>query len=185
VRAFAAHVVPGANPVFVEVRPRNGALASEGFANVRAQVAAAGGSTVHGWTIWEWPSVMIEAEFHAVWKAPDGRLLDVSPPPHGERRMVFIPDPNRVFEGRQIPNVRAPLADDPTIREFITLSDEISRWLNTGEREYVFGEIPVDEITPLLQRKAELQDQIARRSLGPDSPCPCGSGRQYKHCHGA
>ena len=28
-------------------------------------------------------------------------------------------------------------------------------------------------------------DPFADRNLSRNAPCPCGSGRKYKHCHGA
>jgi uncharacterized protein len=41
-----------------------------------------------------------------------------------------------------------------------------------------------DEIMPLLAAEAEaLRKQYA--SAGRNEPCPCGSGRKFKHCHGA
>jgi preprotein translocase subunit SecA len=29
------------------------------------------------------------------------------------------------------------------------------------------------------------QTQIRSRKIGPNEMCPCGSGKKYKHCHGA
>ena len=28
-------------------------------------------------------------------------------------------------------------------------------------------------------------DELARKKVGRNDPCPCGSGKKYKHCHGA
>ena len=50
------------------------------------------GSIVFGWTIWEWPQVLLTAEFHAVWESPSYELLDITPKPQGETSIIFIPD---------------------------------------------------------------------------------------------
>lgn len=51
-----------------------------------------GGAIVFGWTIWEWPKVMLTAEFHAVWESPDGDLIDITPKPQRETSIIFVPD---------------------------------------------------------------------------------------------
>ena len=37
--------------------------------------------------------------------------------------------------------------------------------------------------TPLIQRRQEPVRNAAK--VGRNEPCTCGSGRKYKHCHGA
>lgn len=33
--------------------------------------------------------------------------------------------------------------------------------------------------------KAMKQPQFSDKKVGPNDPCPCGSGKKYKKCHGA
>lgn len=61
---------------------------------VGEKIKADGGEAMFGWTIWEWPGALLTAEFHCVWKSPDGELLDITPKPKGERRIVFVADPS-------------------------------------------------------------------------------------------
>jgi len=49
-----------------------------------------GGAVQHGWALWEWPRVMVEAEFHAVWRSPDGSRLDVTPREDSQQRILFV-----------------------------------------------------------------------------------------------
>lgn len=42
---------------------------------------------------WEWPGVLLTGEFH-VWVNPAGNLIDITPKPHGEVQILFVPDPN-------------------------------------------------------------------------------------------
>jgi len=53
-----------------------------------------GGCIRFGWTIWEWPRVLLTGEFHAVWVNLTGDLIDITPKPHREDRIVFVPDPS-------------------------------------------------------------------------------------------
>ena len=48
---------------------------------------------MHGWAIREIPQVMIEAEFHAVWRDRDGTLIDVNPRRERETRITLVPAP--------------------------------------------------------------------------------------------
>lgn len=59
---------------------------------VRLKVAADGGVPVYGWTIWEWPPGLVTAEFHCVWRSPAGELMDITPKPHRETRIIFVED---------------------------------------------------------------------------------------------
>lgn len=49
------------------------------------------GKRVHGWAIWQFAGLAI-AEFHSVWKNPDGNLVDVTPPKFNSSRVLFSPD---------------------------------------------------------------------------------------------
>lgn len=60
---------------------------------VALRVRESGGRILYGWTIWERPSVLYTAEFHAVWSAPDGTLHDITPKPGNESKIAFSPAP--------------------------------------------------------------------------------------------
>jgi hypothetical protein len=66
-----------------------------GFCNdgVYEKIKAHGGTIRFGWTIWEYPGLFLTAEFHAVWVDPAGTLIDITPKPQGETRIVFAGDP--------------------------------------------------------------------------------------------
>jgi hypothetical protein len=96
-------------------------------------VLSHGGQICYGWQIWEWPDVMIGAEFHAVWKDPGGKLHDLTPKPVPTDR-VFLPDPVKVYEDRQVNNNRRALSDRPAVREFMEAADAEYEFLNRGAR---------------------------------------------------
>lgn len=50
-----------------------------------------GGKRVHGWALWRFGSLVM-GDFHSVWEAPDGELIDVTPPKFGAGRILFVRD---------------------------------------------------------------------------------------------
>jgi len=142
---FCRSIVPDAAPVYVPCRPLLGAPANECFPLVERQAASVGGERVFGWSVWEWPRVFIEAEFHAVWKQPDGSFLDITPKSLPIPRVLFVPDPKRAYHGRQIDNIRLPLCNDKAVKRFCEVSALIFKELNTGALADVYGEVLASE----------------------------------------
>ncbi|WP_237051002.1 SEC-C domain-containing protein [Lysobacter capsici] len=171
--------------MYLAVKPDPEAFVNECFPNVEAKIVRAGGSMLCGWQLWEWPHVLVEAEFHAVWLSPDGGMVDITPKPHGETRILFVPDERRRYDGRVVDNVRMSLRDDQLIRHFIRVSEAIVRVMNRGERASQYGHVsvPAREIEPLLQAQDFLGRSLVS-GLRDHDPCLCGSGGKYKRCHG-
>lgn len=125
VKTFQRSIEGTKAPVFVPIRPRGDSIPNDCFENVARQVEECGGEVVHGWRIYIMPGLFLEAEFHAVWKAPDGRLVDVSlPPEEGTSRIVFFPDPTRSFQGEPIPSIHWPLAKMKELNEYLKAFEE-------------------------------------------------------------
>jgi len=89
VEAFAEEL--GGTPLYVPVVADEQGLYGWCSDGVREKVKAEGGAIVFGWTIWEWPRVMLTAEFHAVWRNDAGEMFDITPKPGGEQRILFVP----------------------------------------------------------------------------------------------
>jgi hypothetical protein len=180
-----AKVGPGQLPVYLTVEPDEDAKVNECFPNVQAKIARSGGTMLCGWQLWEWPSVLVEAEFHAIWVSPDGVLNEITPKQDGERTILFVPIPSLTYKGMAKDNVRIPIRDDLLVHHFIRVSEEIFKVMNQGERagKYGYVHIPAREIEPLLNAKAFLGQSILT-GLRDHDPCLCGSGRKYKRCHG-
>ncbi|MCE8023655.1 hypothetical protein [Billgrantia aerodenitrificans] len=164
VRRFCWDVVRGSEPRHVRHEPLPGAPTMECFSIVPEQVARFGGEQVLGWAIFEWRKVMIEAEFHTVWRNPNGDLVDLTPRPIPLRKILFLPDPNRRYEGRQVDNVRKPLVNDPRIRRFIQLAERLTALLNEGDLADQYGEIPATpEMRDVQNEMGQLQLALAER----------------------
>lgn len=170
VLSFCRSVVPNPNPVYVEVRPTAGAQERDCFSVVAEQIRTNGGEEQIGWIIWEWPKVFLEAEFHSVWRQPDGELLDITPHAVQTTKVLFLPDPRRRYEGRQVDNRRHPLSSNPKIRQFIACWERRFKALNKGEMASYHGEVVATEELCRLHRELEQLEEGLVRKYGVRKP---------------
>lgn len=183
---FCHEVVPGESPHYVPLGPYESKDPLECFDAVARWVSEHGGSRLLGWRIWECPQVYIEAELHAVWRAIDGDLLDVSYlyERRGRTRMLFVADPSRVWEGQPIDNVRRALDPDPVVRRFL----ECGRLKFDALRGKPKGPVsfPVEEAEKFMlsPEEAEAFSEIVWSRRRRNDPCVCGSISKFKQCHG-
>lgn len=183
-------LVPGAAPQVVELRPTPGAPPNECFPLVSARVREDRGALVCGWSIWEYPTLFVEAEFHAVWKKPDGSLLDITLKNHAFNHILFLIDPSREYGGRQVDNIRRAMRSDSAITGFIKAAEDEFEFMNRGERAFQHGQIAVTgneraEIQEIMMRKASYFARMLQLPprMEPYQPCWCGSGKKAKWCH--
>lgn len=203
VSQFCQQLVPGAEPVWVPVRPTPGAAQRDCYPTVDRHVERHGGERVLGWAIWERPGIYLEGEFHAAWRGPDGELVDLTPKDQPTERILFLPAPDSTYEGFVVKNEMLPLCDAIPVLEFMRACDAVYEFENQGERRGLYRlELEGAEVTQyeaLMLRKGYWNERIdhgdavderldfrsiARRlELGRNDPCWCGSGRKLKKCH--
>lgn len=181
IRRLTKNLGLSGDPRFVPVAVDAPGKMDDCFNNVKGKIETSEGSIAYGWAIWEWPKVLVEAEFHAIWVSPTGNECDVTP--RGDTRTLFLNDPKRSFTGRQIDNVRLPLRDDALIHGFISLACARFCVLNAGDRATRIGEvvIPANEIKPILVLLSAI-GQMLDADRNEKSACFCGSERQYRKC---
>jgi hypothetical protein len=147
-------------PYYVNVRPVSGAY-NECINHVNDMVKANGGSVLIGWIIWEWAYTLVEAELHAIWVTPTGEQIDISPKQDGEKRILFLPDPDRKFpEKAREPNRRRALRDHPKIQEFFTLSDQRQAMMPPPGQAISIG--PNHPMVALERKLVPLMDELRR-----------------------
>jgi len=185
IKRLIARVVPGGQPVYLSVQPGANAIPGECFANVAAKVAADGGSILYGWQLWEWPHVLVEAEFHSVWRSPDGSLHEITPKHDGDERILFVHDPRRTYSGTPIDNVRVAVRDELLVHHFIEVAERMVRVRIRSGMTVQPGMIsmPAHEIEPLIELQTLIGHMLSSGARAND-PCACGSGSKYKRCHG-
>lgn len=121
VLTFCRSVSRHHEPVFLDVVPRAGAVAGHCFTNTEDFVATFGGKQVLGWIIWYRPGIYIEAEHHAVWLNEAGELVDGTPVPSGEQRILFLRDDTAIPHVEiGLNNRRKALGGDPLVKAWIT-----------------------------------------------------------------
>ncbi|WP_175716567.1 zinc chelation protein SecC [Burkholderia anthina] len=122
------------SPLYVSHRPLANKPPRECLVIVPEHIESHGGEQLNGWAIWEVPGVFIEAEFHAVWRDGAGELHDLTPRPEWPGgNLTFLPDPKRMYRGRQIDNIRKPLVKDRDVIRFLFLNHRVFEIMNAGD----------------------------------------------------
>jgi len=173
--ALCRELVADPKLVFIRVTPGLGVESLDCFRAVERYIEQHGGSVCYGWQIWRVPNFMVEGEFHAVWRDPDGEMHDITPKQSDIDRILFLPDPERKYDGRQVNNVRRPLRDDPKILSYFEQCDREFELLNRGERAYQHGAMELvgdeaAEMRSIQERKERLTIEIMQPLLGIEQP---------------
>ncbi len=143
----------GGTAHFVPVKPDKYGLFGWCSDGVLEKVIHDGGAVRFGWSIWEWPKILLTAEFHAIWVSPEGELIDITPKPAGETRIVFVANDSYPadFDFDQRPtNLRFRIPQEPNYKQLAQA--EIAR-MKPSQLEY--------ERKRATQKNVSLVDWIA------------------------
>ena len=173
-------------PEIVDVRPEEYSVPQNCFINVEKKVKIDGGSPHYGWAILQSP-IICEAERHAVWKNPDGVLIDVTPREPAFERIMFVSQDDLIYRGQLIDNVRINITDNPIVDDYIFLCETVETLYTYGTRlNDDMLEVPQPAQSLIFQYedlKTNYQLYMNPGAKG-NTPCICGSGKKYKNCHG-
>ena len=175
---FCASITSDSSPEYIDVCPAPWASLNECFNNVSRMVKQYGGSMISGWAVWQRGNMLLDAEAHAIWRAPDGKLIDITPHSYNEKRILFLFDSSVCYQGITIPSHRQALTDSPLVAEFIRLYSERDHIMQTATLGNVYV-MPAD-----LHNRINALQLIFSQEVGRNDPCPCGSGLKYKKCCG-
>lgn len=150
-------LVRGEKPLYLDIEKVEDTEINDCYYNVQNFIKKNGGSIQYGWQIWETlPDVMCEAEFHAVWVDKKGNFRDITPKSIPNiKRILFLPDPARKYEGKQIDNFRVALKDDPIVHRFIEVSELFFLELNKGKLADYHGPLILNEKMKYLKREQD------------------------------
>lgn len=90
-------LISGRTPKIVPIKTESFSEDAKCFHNVLEKVRRDGGEVVQGWLITLNKGVYFSAIFHAVWRTPDGTLVDITAsqfPSINPERAVFVEDLN-------------------------------------------------------------------------------------------
>lgn len=186
VREFCRTLNPENGPFFLKVTPEEAAKPLACTLNVEDKIQKEGGSAVYGWKIWEWYGLMIEAEFHTVWRSADGDLYDITPNEGGYEKVLFLPDESIRYEGKQINNVRRSLSGNSKVQSYIEAHEHLFEIYNRGDRAFQYkielSDAETMELKKVQLAIAKLAIEILKSTPGRNELCGCGSGKKYKKC---
>ena len=173
-------------PRYVPCEPHQDAPLNECFTLVEEKIRIEGGKRVLGWQIWK-SELLIEAELHAVWENPDGKYIDITPKSLPFSEILFVPDQAAVYEGKQVSNIRINITNNSLVDEFISIHEATFRIENKGERALQY-ELRLTgkeaQAHTILSNAKPILEMMVLQGLTKNSPCPCGSNKKYKACHG-
>lgn len=175
---FCTSITSDSSPEYIDVCPAPLALPNECFNNVRRIIKQYGGSMCLGWAIWQRGNMLLDAEAHAIWNAPNGELIDITPHSYNEKRILFLVDSSLCYQGTTIPSHRQALTNSPLVAELIQLCKERDQAMQTSTLENAYA-LSAD----WYNRVRALEFRFAQKA-GRNDPCPCGSGLKYKKCCG-
>ena len=173
-------------PVFLPSAPTLGKPLNECFPIVDEKVKSFGGKKVLGWQIWK-TSLLVEAEFHAVWQSPERELIDITPKSLPLKKILFVADDNAEYNGMQVNNIRVNITGNLLVDDFIAVHDAIFSIENKGTRKLQYELTLKDEEAQdyhKLCKAREILEFMALQGMNRKSPCVCGSGKKHKACHG-
>lgn len=96
------------NPITIRCKP-NPSYFGYCYWAVEKEVMDNGGSAVYGWLFTKWPGSHIEAMHHAIYKAPDGSLVDICPklPGHDNPYVTtFLEDDSIKIDLDRVPAIK-------------------------------------------------------------------------------
>lgn len=187
IEQICREINPDTQPLYIAVDCNVAVSEQEDcFVNVARKIMQDGGDFQFGWAIWEWPMVMLEAEFWAVWVHDDGTMLDITPRGRGEK-ILFIPDDKTKLTGKPVDSIIKALIDHPLVLQYIEVNRLI--WQKTDAlTEAGKSDLEIcDEVSPLIDQKDALEIEIEEKitgGVGRNDLCTCGSGKKFKKCCG-
>ena len=187
--------------VRIAVCPEPSARDRNCFVTVRDKVDAEGGIMRLGWAVWQHGPLFIEGEFHAVFDPGCSTpWVDLTPHSHESNEILFLPDDAASYDFDTTDltdNCRVALVPDPRVRDALRHLTVKTQLLNS-----IPGiDVTADQVDPGLVLRLAVCEQQALGLLeaahysqitgdysairvGRNDPCPCGSGKKYKRCHG-
>ncbi len=174
-------------PMIVDIVPESDAENGNCFVNALRKVEDEGGEVIYGWQFCEYP-YMIEAEFHAIWKAPNGKIVDITPSlDPNVKQILFAIDESRAFHGESIDNARLNITLNELVDDIIRVEEARFRFMNLGERKLILGELPLNEqemrVWQVINIYSEVLEQMYFTGCTVHSECFCKSDLSYSSCH--
>ncbi|MCF8461411.1 MAG: hypothetical protein K9G46_11865 [Flavobacteriales bacterium] len=173
--------------VYVDIIPYREAILGECFLNVLRKIEQAKGEAIYGWQFCEY-TYMIEAEFHAIWKSPEGNLIDITPSADPTTtKTLFGIDQNKKYDGSRTDNFRLNTTDNSLVDDSIEIEQAKFKFIDIAKNVDGNGNVMMTfnekQTWHELNRYSFEVDKLFDINGTINSPCFCGSTFSYKTCH--
>jgi hypothetical protein len=131
------------------------------------------------------PSCEISASLTLGFNAPD--LWPICVTANGEDKSVSLaPGDMLVYRGADVPHWRESFQGEFWVQTFLHYVDANGQYTDFkfDGRERI-GPFDRQTMQRKFQRPASAGQNEQPLAVKPDAPCPCGSGKQFRDCHGA
>ncbi|MFB9079460.1 hypothetical protein ACFFLS_06200 [Flavobacterium procerum] len=155
------------------------------YGNVEQKIKKDGGRIRYGWQI-HLKELLCEAEHHAVWENEKGQLICITPNQDNKEQILFFLDDEKVWEGKNIGNVRVNATNNELVDEFIKVCDALDVLYNFSNRVNDFELKIKPDIAKIIADFEYTKNVYYTRIVYGDtinSPCFCKSGKTYSNCH--
>ena len=183
IKKFANQITKKPNLIILTIQPDINSKNGECFKNVEDYIKSNDGEIQYGWIIWETPNVMLEAEFHAVLKLPNGNLLDITPTNDREKEILFVPDNLIKYNGEKIDNIRYPILKNNIVFQFIKNAEKKNKEMAKLGNKFTSNDLlTIFNDIPNYNEISEQFISLIIKNRGANDICICGSGKKYKQC---
>lgn len=116
------------------------------------------------------------ADFWPLWVAAEGKDKPIS----------LAPGDMLVYRGADVPHWREPFQGEFWVQTFLHYVDANGQYTDFkfDGRERI-GPFDKHRMQRKFQRPASVGRHDQQITVQPDAPCPCGSGKLFRDCHGA
>jgi hypothetical protein len=190
---FCASITSEYQPLYITSHPAINAKKGDCFNNVASNLES-DDKPFNGWIIWQTSEHLLQAEFHCVVQHGNNSLECVTPYHRDYSQILFLPEPNRLYQNKRTPTRYLSTSDAKETQPFIDALGAIvylEELLSSEEaKEYLNNPTNAKKKVELVQNihnmeKAVLDfERMTLKGIGPNSLCICGSKKKFKKCCG-
>ena len=190
---FCTSITTHHSPLYIMSHPavdaKKGDCFNNAFNNLKSD-----DKTLNGWVIWQTSEHLLQAEFHCVIQHSNQSLECVTPYIRQYQQILFLPEPERLYENKRTPTRYLSTSDAKETQPFIDALDAIvylEELLSSNDaKEYINDPSNSTKKSELIKNIHDMEqavnnfEKMTLKGIGPNSPCICGSQKKFKKCCG-
>jgi hypothetical protein len=165
--------------IFIDNIEFKDSIKADCFNNVQKKISQDGGDAVFGWIIWELSGVILQAEFHSVWKK-DNILFDVTSYDVKANKIIFVEDNQNIYDGKRVNNKFYKILDGLEVDMYID-SRNLLFDLTIEHQKGIVNKNLSNHLDDIKNRQNRFLTFI-KNKIGRNGLCFCKSGKKLKNC---